>query len=163
METETIVRRVRVNRARSPQEAIDATGFRQYTNPEIVDTMPKGEGDEVELVFFKPKFSSFINGFITDDALEREFELQDLVPADPISLAALNEVDLTFADTTPHGTHWKDADGRWCHMSFARFQGGRAEIVGRVESEHRVTVHHGRDWDLMWLIAGIRKRGQGNS
>ena len=59
MMSNTIVRIAKVNRTRTPQEAIEATGRVQYTDRTVVDAMPKGdlsgqEGDEVEVVFFKP-------------------------------------------------------------------------------------------------------------
>jgi len=51
-DSEMIVRRVKVNRLRSPQEAIDATGRKQYTDRKVVDSMPQGEGEEVDVYFF---------------------------------------------------------------------------------------------------------------
>jgi hypothetical protein len=48
-----IVRLVKgINRARTPQEVLDATGRKQYTDRKVVDSMPHGEGDEGEVVFF---------------------------------------------------------------------------------------------------------------
>lgn len=141
-----IVRKVTVNRGRSQQEVIDATGRVQYTNRKVVDAMPKGEGDEVEIVFFKPDLSER-NGFITDNDLEKEFELRGLKPADPISVAAVNEADPAFADEKPHGTHWKDAEGNWCCAAFDRWRGRR-----------RVDVRRGDDdWHDYWWFAGVRK------
>lgn len=141
-----VVRRATVNRTRKPQEALDATGRAQYTDRKVVDAMPKGEGDEVEVVFFKPDLSQR-NGFISDDDLEKEFELCGLKPADPISVAAVNEADPAFADEKPHGTHWKDAKGNWCYAAFGRWFGGR-----------RVHVYHrDRGWSDDWWFAGVRK------
>ncbi len=141
-----IVRKVKVNRGRSQQEAIEATGRAQYTDRKVVDSMPKGEGDEVEVVFFKPDLSQR-NGFISDDDLEKEFELRGLKPADPISVAAVNEADPAFADEKPHGTHWKDAKGNWCYAAFRRWD------VGREVSVYR----GGSGWDDHWWFAGVRK------
>src|SRR3989344_6231301 len=61
-----ITRRVKVNRLLTPQQALDATGRKQYTNRKVVDNMPKGEGEEVELVLFKPDLSER-GGCISDD------------------------------------------------------------------------------------------------
>lgn len=141
-----VVRRVKVNRSRSPQEAIEATGRAQYTDRKVVDAMPKGEGDEAEIVFFKPDLSQR-SGFISDDDLEKEFELRGLKPADPISVSAVNEADPAFADEKPHGTHWKDAKGNWCYATFKRWFGGRLVLVYRVDS----------GWDDFWWFAGVRK------
>lgn len=141
-----IVRTAKVNRNRSQQEAIEATGRAQYTDRKVVDAMPKGEGDEVEVVFFKPDLSKR-NGFISDDDLEKEFDLRGLKPADPISVAAVNEADPAFADEKPHGTHWKDAKGNWCCATFSRW-----------DDEREVHVYRDGDgWDDFWWFAGVRK------
>lgn len=115
-----IVRKVPVNRNRSRQEALDATNRAQYTNRKVVDTMPEAEGDEAEVVFFKPDLRSRL-GFISDDDLKKEFELRGLRPADPVSLAAVNEADPAFADDKFLGTYWKDAQGIWCYATFGRW------------------------------------------
>ena len=141
-----IVRKVKVNRGRSQQEAIEATGRAQYTDRKVVDSMPKGEGEEVEVVFFKPDLTDR-NGFISDDDLEKEFDLRGLKPADPISVAAVNEADHAFADEKPHGTHWKDADGKWCYATFCCWRDGRGVYVDR----------SGFDWGDSWWFAGLHK------
>jgi hypothetical protein len=141
-----IVRRVRVNRTRTPQETLDATGRKQYTSREVVDGMPKGEGEEVEVVFFKPDLSER-NGYISDDDLEKEFELRGLKVADPYSVAAVNEVDPAFADEKPNGTHWKNSDGKWCFAAFHHWHG-----------ERRVNVRRsGSGWSDHWWFSGLRK------
>ena len=136
-----VVRRGKVNRNRTPQEALDATDRTQYTDRRVVDAMPKGEDDEVEVVFFK------LGRFINDDDLEGEFELRGLKPADPISVAAVNEVDSTFADEHPNSTHWKNADGQWCYAAFIRWHDAREVHVDRI----------GLDWSDHWFFAGLRK------
>jgi hypothetical protein len=141
-----IVRTTKVNRSRSQQEAIEATGRVQYTDRKVVDAMPKGEGDEVEVVFFKPDLSQR-NGLISDDDLDKEYELRGLKPADPISVAAVNEADPAFADEEPHGTHWKDAKGNWCYATFNRFSGKRKVYVFR-------NIY---GWSDCWWFAGVRK------
>lgn len=140
-----IVRKVKVNRNRSPQEAIEATGFALYTDRKIVDAMPKGEGDEIEVVFFKPDPSNH-NGRISDDNLEHEFGVRGLKPADPYTLAAVNEADPAFADERPHGTHWKDAEGNWCCAGFGCW---------RIRPEVRIS-RGGDGWDVGWWFAGVR-------
>lgn len=141
-----IVRKVKVNRSRSQQEAIEATGRAQYTDRKVVDSMPKGEDEEVEVVFFKPDLSQ-CNGFISDDDLEKEFELRGLKLADPISVAAVNEADPAFADEKPHGTHWKDAKGNWCYAMFDRWVDERRVRVRRYDF----------GWSDYWWFAGVRK------
>ncbi len=142
-----IVRRVKVNRALTPQQVLDATGRKQYTDQQVVDSMPHGEGDEVDIMFFKPNLSDR-DGYISDADLDEEYELRGLIPADPYSLAKVNEDDSAFADTKPNATHWKDSKGNWCFVSFRRWIGG----------ERNAGVNcNVRDWDDDWWFAGLRK------
>lgn len=141
-----IVRKVPVNRNRTQQEAIEAAGRVQHTDRNVLDSMPKGEGNEAEVVFFKPDLSQR-NGFISDDDLEKEFELRGLKPADPISVAAVNEADPAFAGEKPHGTHWKDAKGNWCYAAFCCWDDERGVHVFRFDS----------GWGNGWWFAGVRK------
>lgn len=142
-----IVRRVPVNRNRSPQEMLDATGRAQYTDPKVVDAMPRGTGDEVEVVFFKPLPEEYTSpGFIYDDDLEKAYQRRNLVPAFPDDLAAVNEADPSFADEHPNATHWKQG-GRWCFISFRRWCDERSVRVGRGDN----------GWGDAWSFAGLRK------
>ncbi|MCR4279148.1 MAG: hypothetical protein NUV78_00175 [Candidatus Zambryskibacteria bacterium] len=136
-----IVRLVSVNRSRTPQETLDATGRRQYTDRNVVDAMPKGEGDEATVYFFN------LGRYVSDEELEKEYELRGLKPADPYSLAAVNEEDPSFADTHPNGTHWHDANGKWCFAAFDHWRGERGVFVSR----------SGRGWHGSWWFAGVRK------
>lgn len=138
-----IVRRVKVNRNRTPQEAIDATGRRQYVDISVVDAMPRGEGEGSEIFFFIP------DRLLSDDDLEKEYELRGLKPADPYSLAAVNEIDPAFADNYPNSTHWKDSNGKWYYAAFDHWVGrGRSVGVDR----------HTIGWaaNCLWF-AGVRK------
>ena len=141
-----IVRRVKVNRSRTPQEMLDATGRKQYTDRKVVDAMPKGTGEEAETVFFKLDLSAR-DGWISDDDLGKEYALRGLVPQDPYSLVAVNEADPAFADEHPNATHWKDKDGKWCYATFDRWRGGRGVGVSR----------SGIRWHAYWSFAGRRK------
>jgi len=150
--TTEIVRRIRVDRTRTPQQALLATGRKYYdvdnnVDMNIVNAMPMGEGEEVEVVFFKLDLSDR-GGMILSDELEKEFELRGLKPADPISLAAVNEADPAFADDHPHGTHWKDEkSGEWCHATFYKW----------IDDERHVDVKCDvYPWCDDWWLAGIR-------
>ena len=138
-----IARRVKVDRTRTPQGAINATGRTPYTNSSVVNNMPGQTGDpEVEVVFFR------IGRTIKVTELAAEYESRGLVPADPYSLAAVNEAEPAFADTYPNGTQWQDAEGQYCFAAFARwFDGGRHVRVRRL----------GNDWRDRWFFAGVRK------
>lgn len=140
--SDLIVRKVTVDRTRTPKKVLDATGRTQYTTDGVVKAMPKGEGEEVEVVFFK------LNGYVSDADLEKEYELRGLVPADPYSLAAVNEADPAFADEHPNGTHWKDGGDNWCYATFRRWDDVRGVYVGRGDD----------DWGGVWFFAGLRKK-----
>ncbi|MFA5888674.1 MAG: hypothetical protein WCW47_01195 [Candidatus Paceibacterota bacterium] len=120
-----IIRLVDVDNTRTPEATLKATGRKQYVDAGVVATMPKGTGGPTEVVFFKPRPEAYKNGVISDDDLEKEYEFAGLKPADPYSVAAVNEADPTFADTHLHGTHWKDENGKWCFATFRRWHGGR--------------------------------------
>ncbi len=136
-----IVCRLKVNRRRSPQEVLDATGRKQYTDWNVVNTMPHGEGEEVEVFFFK------LNRDISDDDLEREYERLGLKP-DPYAQVAVNAADPTFADEKRNGIHWKDSNGRWCYAMFDRWGDERCVVVN-----HTAFRWHGN----YWWFAGVRK------
>ncbi|HEY5383458.1 MAG TPA: hypothetical protein VIJ88_02810 [Candidatus Paceibacterota bacterium] len=137
-----IVRRVKVDRTRTPQAMLYATGRNKYVTDSVVKAMPKGNGDEVEVHFFK------LDRYVSDADLDKEYELRGLIPADPYSQGAVNEADPAFADDHPNGTHWKDAQGKWCCATFDRWDVERHVFVSR------------RDyvWDGHWWFAGFRKK-----
>src|SRR3989344_7785496 len=104
-----IVRRVTVDRTITSQQALDATGRKQYTDQGIVDeaAVIGGKVADEDLYIFKPDASAFDeHGLISDDNLERQFELRGLNPTDLYQIAGLNKADSAFADEKPNGTHW---------------------------------------------------------
>lgn len=142
-----IVRRVRVDRNQTPQQVLDVTGRMQYVDKDVVATMPCGEGEEVDVYFFQPDRSAYDrNGIISDDKLHKEFERRGLKP-DPYAQADVNRDDPAFADKHPNGTHWKDADNKWCYTAFNRWGDERDVLVGRNDG----------GWDGFWWFAGVRK------
>ena len=140
-----LTRRVRVNRNRSPYEAIDATNRKLYLDRKVVVSMPRGGGDEVEVFFFKP------GRYLTDADLSREYKLHELIPVDPYSLAAVNEADSAFAFTRPNATHWKDGDGKWCYIAFL-------SASPELEDERRVVASSDNVvWSDDYWFAGVKK------
>lgn len=136
-----IVRFVSVDRARTPQQVLKTTGRKQYINPDVVAAMPRGEGNEAEVIFFK------LDHYVSDDDLEKEYELRGLKPADPYSLSAINEANPAFADEHPNATHWKGTDNKWCYAAFDRWDDERDVGVCRND----------RGWGVRWWFAGLRK------
>lgn len=139
--SDMIVRHVVVDPTRSPQQALDATGRKQYTNTAVVKSMPKAGHDEADVCFFPVK------RWISDDDLVLEFETRGLKPVDPFTLAQANADDPAFADDHPNATHWKDASGNWCCATFYRCSGERGVRVYRDNC----------DWNDRWWFAGVRK------
>lgn len=146
-QSDLIIRHVLVNRARAPQEMLDATGRRQYKDQSVVDAMPRGKGEEVDFYFFKPRPEAYKNGVMSDEALEKELKFHGLV-SDPYAQAAVNEADPAFADTHHNGTHWKGApDGKWHFAAFDRWGGERDVFV----------LRGGDGWGGHWWFGGVRK------
>jgi len=143
--TGMIIRKVAVNRAQSPVEMLKATGRVQYTDENVVKTIPKGEGEETKVFFFK------IGRQINDNDLEKEYAVRGLQPADPYSQAKVNQDDPAFADTHPNGTHWKDVKGEWCFCAFNRWG---------VDKRFVNVFRNDGDWDVSWWFAGVRKSTQ---
>jgi len=144
-----IVRIVNNVIARTPRVALEATGRQLYVDDDVVATMPKGAKGKAPVYFFKPDPSAYdVNGLISDDNVEKEFDRHGLKPVDPYRLAAVNEADPAFADEHPNATHWKGADGKWCYAAFYRWgDGGRSVRVDRDDY----------DWGGHWWFAGCRK------
>lgn len=141
-----ISRKVSVNRNRAPMEALRAAGVTTVfakSGGDVVTKMPRGEGEEAEVFFFKLKHVA--NDF-TD--LMKEYRLRGLKPADPYSLAAVNEADPMFASEYPNVTHWRKSKcyGEWCIAMFGRFLG-----------EDRTAVRPNWDstWSPHWWHAGL--------
>lgn len=143
-----ILRHVAVSRLHSPQQAINATGRKKYCSDSVVNAMPQGEGDELDIFFFKPDASAYDkNGYISPAEVAKQFELRGLKPVDPYALAAFNEAEPAFADDYPNCTHWEDENGNGGHIAFLRR-----------DDERRVGVRQNdRDLDDDWWFAGCRK------
>lgn len=140
--SEMIVRRVKVNRHRTPQQALDATGRKQYTDSAVVAQMPgQGEGEEGIDVYFLP-LRKRTNVADAQKALEDH----GLKP-DAYAVSAVNEADPSFADSHPNMTQWVDSEGNHCYVAFNRWGDERRVICDR----------HGLAWGGGWWFGGPRK------
>lgn len=139
--SDVIIVRVRLeNRDRTQQEAIEATGCVLSIDPSVV--MPKASDDEVEIIFFRP------GRFLYDDDLEKEYGIRGLEPVNPFLLAAANEADPYFVQRDgENATHWKDAWGNWCCLSF--------DFWGIDKKERRVFVFRDGQWRGDVWFAGV--------
>jgi hypothetical protein len=113
---------VLVNRYRTPQAALDATGRRQHIMSQVVSTMPRRRGDEKEVHLFELGYSP------TPRQLYAEFRARRLAP-DPMALIALNEADPAFADSQPNVTQWRNKEGEACCLVFNCFAAERRVYV----------------------------------
>lgn len=140
MFSEMIVRRVKVNRKRTRQQMLDATGRTPYTDVNVVAEMPQNEDEEVDVYFFP------LRRFTSVEDAQKLIKQHGLKP-DPYAVAAVNEVDSAFASSRPNGTQWVDSKGRHCYLTCNRWLGGR----------HYVNVNRrGCDWDDGWWLGGVR-------
>lgn len=119
-----IIRRVRVDRVASPMGAIGVEGFTQYLDKDVVDAMPHGEGEEVEVHFLN------FGRYVSVNELEQEVEKMGFHLADPYSLAAVVREDSALADTYPLATQWRNKEGQTCFAIFDRWDGDREMEVG---------------------------------
>jgi hypothetical protein len=140
-----VTRVVQADGALTAQKALDATGRHQYTNREVVDSMPRGKDGPTTVYFFKPRPEAYDkNSLISDEKLEEEYAFFGLAPVDPFTLAKVEE-EPSFADEHPNGTHWKDANDHWCYAAFYRWL-----------DERRVRVDRDDDaWHGHWWFSGV--------
>lgn len=135
-----IVRIRSIDRIRSPRAALEATGRHLQLTKDVVETMPRGEGNEAEIILF-PLHVAMSNKKLVE-------YYGHLVPADPYTLAAMNEADPAFADERPHATHWKEVKGHWCFAEFRCSRGRRSVSVDRI---------YGFGWDAFWWFACLHR------
>lgn len=141
-----IVRVFRVDRARTPQAALDATGRKQYVDGNIVATMPTKGPVEGEMEFFRPHASSYMNDdYVSDEVIVREYEALEL-DSDPLALAAVNESDSAFADKYQNCACWPLEGGGYGFLMFDNWDGEHNVRCGRISVLARD-----------WLYGGVRK------
>ncbi len=136
----TIVRTIKVDRSRTSQEALDTTKRIQRTDKKVVASMPRGEGDEVEMTFFQ------LGGYATNDEVAAEYEAKRLKP-DPYAQMAINEEDPAFADEHPNSTQWPNGEGGYNYLGFDGWFGERG--VGCCRDVG--------GWSACWWFGGVPK------
>lgn len=131
-----MVRRVTVNRDLTPQEMLVTTGLNIVcADGEILSSMLRGCGNEVDVYFFKV---SKVSRWISNDNLWDEYMLRGLKP-DMYAQAAVNASDSTFAESYPNG----------CTQSGQPFGDGGLYVIFDSRSEdHHVRI--GWSSDEVW-------------
>lgn len=133
--------RVKVDRARTAPQIIDATGRKKwYIDQEVLAEMPLEGFAEGNVEFFELDYDP------TVDELDREYKDRGFRP-DPAAAAQAMTDDPAFADDRPVAVQWRDRRNRAC---FA--------IFGRGDDERGVYVYwHVRGWSRYYRFAGVRK------
>ncbi len=118
IEENIIIRKVIV-KSRSIEEALGATGIKAIGYqlfPSMVKefcsqliTKPKPTDEEVEVHFFP---------WDCEIGVDKSYELQGLVPADPYTVCAVNEADPDFAFAYDHCTKWDNGEKRESFLVF---------------------------------------------
>ncbi len=132
---------LKVNRSRTPSQAIRATGRVEYLNDAVVASMPHVTEEEVELRFFPLKVVTSASDY------QKAIEDRGLI-SDPMAVVAANEADPAFADAHPNGTQWVDVNGNHCYLAFRCWLDKRFVYVNRNEN----------DWLDHWWVAGVVPR-----
>jgi hypothetical protein len=135
MFNEVIVRKVKVDRNRTSEQVLAATGKRVT----IAGNMPNGAGEEVDVFFFP------ITKSPDKYTIYWGLKLHGL-KADPYAVAQVNIDDPEFATTHPNGTLWErnpnsGSNSDWSHLQVT------AEFV-------EVSISWQR-WHGEWWIGGV--------
>ena len=132
---------VRVNRDQTPIQAINATGFIQSVDPEVVNGMPQPEFDEVEVYLI------CFNQDLSPSELDQKVCNLGLKLVDPITLCALNEQNPLLADKYPNATQWRDKNDKTRCALFDRWDGKRKVRVHQLDG----------GWPDGWFFVCFRK------
>ncbi|MFA6588198.1 MAG: hypothetical protein WCT08_03955 [Patescibacteria group bacterium] len=136
------VRRILVDRSRTPQQMIDATGLVKYTDKEVVESMPIGNGEITDVYLFSDWYSG---DSLYDEEVDSQYARRGLIACDPFSLAQVIIDDPSLVERHI-GTHWKDGKDRWCRIEFDQWRRDECVFVNRTTDK----------WRYCWL-AGIPK------
>lgn len=106
-----VVFRVQVNRKLRPWQLVDSLGStrERLVEMRLVDTLPRGEGDVVNVHFFQKQ-----RKMRTHD-LAAEFQQRNLKP-DPYAQATIKLVDPAFVSAHPNVAAWKNGPDEWCYF-----------------------------------------------
>lgn len=103
---ESVVKTVKVNRYRRPEEAFSLPGWQTNTRECRFSAVPTIDKEEVSVTFFKLEPDEVMVG----PEFEKVFEMLKLKP-DPYAAAAVNEADPEFARKHPNLTQWWTSAG----------------------------------------------------
>jgi hypothetical protein len=138
-----IVRRVKVNRARTPKEALDATHWMESSiDDDVAATMPKYGEEVVDVYFFRVPHHN-----ISEEEIKEAYAFRGLIP-DPFAQAAVNEADPDFDDEHLNATFWEDPSGNWCYLTFNNY-------IGRRHVNVYSSSYRSRGLDANWWLAGV--------
>lgn len=140
-QSKLIIRHVAVDRTRTPEQVINATGrVKWYINEQVLAEMPRDGFPEGEVEFFELDYDPTVN------ELDREYEARNLKP-DPYALAQVMIDDPAFADERLVAVQWRDKNKYACYVIFDRDGDRRKVYVVRFDCR----------WGRHYLFAGVRK------
>ena len=134
-----IVRCVGVDPNKSPEEMLNALGRGVFFTPSVMETMPRGEGPEKDVHFFK--FEPPTN----EDEIVTELALHGFVLAQPYYVIEVNKADPAFAEGHFNGSFWKDSQGRWCYLTCNDMTNGEKDVY--------IHPSRGNFRDTVWVAA----------
>lgn len=114
-------------------------GFVRCIDQRVFEEAPKfvppPERGTINITFFP------IPAVMGEEEAMLQFQLLGLRAVNPFVLIGYNCRFSNFARKIPNFTHWKDAEGRWCLVSFAGYNLTIGPAVG--------------DWNEAWYGAGV--------
>ena len=161
--------RMKVDRTRTPQEALNALkAMRQEIDPEVAVKMPGGNPQKETIVettnqqkisvdssfaetIMRPNtgegdmFHFFMAEGATDDEVTEKLALRGLRPADAYELCKINEINGDLAYRYPNTTIWK-IDGVWCFIAF---------YVHLGQPYVKVAIHADKHWRPGYWVVGV--------
>lgn len=141
--SKVIVYHVKVDRSKDMEQLLlNTERIKDFIDNAFL-SMPRCESEEVDVSFFT------LCREVTDDDLEKEYEIRGLKPADPYSLLSANECFSVLEWRYANGTHWKNKKGEWCFATFNNFSDNSSIIsVGKNKP---------LKWNSVWWYGGVPK------
>ena len=122
---------VKVEGARTPRQILEWTGCSVKADDAVLATMPHGSGDKAHLYLFH------VGRPLDGGEMDNEYEIRGLVPADPYTLAAFNQINPEFVEEHPNATYWRDSDGKPSCILFDEWHHHRFVNVSKDERTER--------------------------
>lgn len=111
----TTVSHIQVNRGLAPWEVIESIGGHQHIDPEVLQAVPTGLGEEVDLGIIEPSSGYYQEGRISSLQVAELYGANRLTP-DPRALAEAFSSQPLFRDGRHYATQWQ-VGGVFCFLA----------------------------------------------